>query len=426
MMKNRNLTYSQLFFAIWILSCAMLVVMGLYAGPTVMCCKIWKHNKLATIYSEWQMVAAYPWLISNHSSKALFLTLYNDLDRLLMFMSNKTGKIALVRFSYPWQIMVQNEIYTLVKFGHVYNYIVMVGDEKSLQVCLELNLPCYNGTKYYKNYYRDADPTVDASYLDKKHYRPINWFKLRFYRDILIRNYTILALDTDIAFSRKDIWLSFEKYSEDVGNCDMIFMQEEPINAGFFYSRSNPSTITLLNKWIDTERTHWDLDEQQSFIALRGYYYGICNTTEQCNAIKQRRMINIQNNLTDSAEIPTVTLRTFPAAYAFYGTGVCPTNRKVHPCLPTTVLLHTICLIGQTSKIDMLKMNGFWLLKEHCDRQLINSTIESNTTVTLDIRRCKPLIFKYPDAERRFQSCRNVIAWTTQTQITDRNFSAQG
>lgn len=240
---------------------------------------------------EWKKIAPYPWLFQKHPSKKIFSSLFNDLDQLLTLMSNNTNKIALLRFNYPWQIMLQNQIYTLVKFGQVYNYVVMTGDEKSLQVCFRLNLPCFNGTKYYKNYYIDIDPTVDALATDKKHYRPMNWFKLRFYLDVLVRNYTILAFDTDIAFSRKNIWLSLEKYSADVGNCDMIFMGEAPVNAGFFYSKSNPSTIRLFKEWINTEYTHSRRNEQQTFGFLRGYYYEICNIKHQCNLIKQKKTI---------------------------------------------------------------------------------------------------------------------------------------
>src|SRR6202044_2573533 len=96
------------------------------------------------------------------SQKLLFTGLHNALNKLLTLMSNKTNKIALIRFNYPWQIMLQNQIYTLVKFGQVYNYIVMVGDEKSLEVCFELNLPCLNGTTYFQTYYKDIDQAVAA------------------------------------------------------------------------------------------------------------------------------------------------------------------------------------------------------------------------------------------------------------------------
>ena len=369
-------------------------------------------TKSEITYIGWQEVAANPWLFSHHPSKAFFPTLCNDLDRLMMWMSNRTNKITLLRFSYPWQIMLQNQIYTLVKFGQVYNYIVMVGDEKSLQVCLELNLPCYNGTKYYKNYYKDVDPTVDALVTDKKHYKPMNWFKLRFYLDVLTRNYTILAFDADIAFSRKNIWLSLEKYSDDVGNSDMVFMEEAPVNAGFFYSRSNPDTIALFNKWVNTEYTHWDLDEQQSFATLRGHYYEICNTRDECNNVKQRKMTVTKNNFTKIIETNIVSLRTFQSAYSVVGSGFCAAMKKLDPCLSTTAFIHPICIVGQNVKTETLKVNGFWLLKEPCVKNSVYFVTQNNSMNILEVYRCKPLIFQDPDAEREFEKCDNEIAWT--------------
>lgn len=241
-------------------------------------------------YKKWIDIAPYPWLIPNCSRDFRFSGLHNDLDKLLTVMSNETGQIALLRFNYPWQIMLQNQIYTLVKFGQVYNYIVMAADEKSLFICIELKLPCLNGTKYFKFYYPNVDPTVDALVSDRKHYRPLNWFKLRFFLDVLMRNYTIIAFDTDIAFSRKDIWRSLEKYSMDVGNCDMIFMKEYPVNAGFLYSKSNLKTIALFKRWINMEYTHKQLDEQKCFGLLRGFAYEICDTKAECSAVKVKKI----------------------------------------------------------------------------------------------------------------------------------------
>ena len=411
-MHYRRLTLLKLLIALIAILTSVYAILGYYTKSTVRIHDDFINTELKATYNMWQKIAINPWLFSHRPLKILFSNLSNDLDQLLIWMSNKTNKIALLRFSYPWQIMLQNQIYTLVKFGQVYNYIVMVGDEKSLQVCFELNLPCYNGSKYYKNYYKDIDPTVDALFTNKKYYKPMNWFKLRFYFDVLVRNYTILAFDTDIAFSRKNIWLSLEKYSESAGNCDMIFMKEKPINAGFFYSRSNADTIALFNKWVKTEYTHGHLDEQRSFGALRGYYYEICETRDECNIVKRRKMTTIRGNSTKSIETNFVSVRRFPSAYSVYRTGVCPTKKKVDPCLSTSVFLHPVCTVGQPSKMKRLKMNGFWLLREPCVKSQIYFLTENKTASFLNLYRCKPSIYQKTDVEREFEKCKNEMAWT--------------
>ena len=235
---------------------------------------------------------------------------------------------------------------------------------------------------------------------------------LRFYFDVLIRNYTILAFDADIAFSQKDIWLSFEKYSEQVGQCDMIFMEEAPVNAGFFYSRSNPDTIALINRWVKTEYTHGHLDEQQSFGALRGYYYEICNKKDEYNTVKRKMMTVTKINTIKTIETNFVSIRRFPSAYSVFGTGVCPTQKIVDPCLSTTIFRHPVCIISQPVKIKHLKANGFWLLQEPCDKNSIHSVSQNSSMKMLDVYRCKPLISQNPDAEREFEKCNNEVAWS--------------
>jgi hypothetical protein len=364
-----------------------------------------------TAYKEWKKIAAHPWLFQRPSASVLFYGLHNHLGQLLTSMSDKTNKIALLRFSYPWQIMLQNQIYTLVKFGQVYNYIVMVGDEKSLQLCFELNLPCFNGTKYYRTFYKGVDPTIDALSTDKQHYKPMNWFKLRFYRDVLVKNYTILAFDTDIAFSRKNIWLSLEKYSADVGNCDMIFMQESPVNAGFFYSKSNPDTITLFKAWVNTEYTHSNLTEQESFGALRGYYYEICNTTHECNIIKQRKMPTLFKKSTQIDRRNTVTVRIFPSPYTIFG-GICPANKTLDPCFHTSIYVHPICTVGQKLKIETLRQNGFWMIQDFCDKNITHFSVKNNRLEMINVYQCKPKVFEDSLSEKEFEKCQNDIAWT--------------
>ena len=410
-MYCRKVVFLQIFIVLLAIFLSVHALMVFYTNKTVIVHNTVNSTKSETTYNDWKEIAANPWLFPHHPSKVFFPSLCNDLDRLLRWMSNKMNKVTLLRFSYPWQIMLQNQIYTLVKFGQVHNYIVMVGDEKSLQVCFELNLPCYNGTKYYKNYYKDIDPTVDALVTDKKHYKPMNWFKLRFYLDVLTRNYTILALDADIAFSRKNIWLSLEKYAQDVDNCDMVFMEEDPINAGFFYSRSTADTIALFNKWVNTEYTHWDLDEQQSFASLRGQYYEICNSKDACNAVKLRKMTIMKNNSTKSIDTNIVSIRTFPSAYSVVGAGFCSIMKKLDPCHSMTAFVHPICIIGQNVKTETLKVNGFWLLKEPCEKNSIYFLTQNNSMNVMDVYRCKPLLSQDPESEREFEKCNNELAW---------------
>jgi hypothetical protein len=67
-----------------------------------------------------------------------------------MKLENDSGLsgVSLLFFNYHQSEMLQNCLYSLIKFAGVCNYIVVVWDEPSLEVCLDMNMPCFNATAY--------------------------------------------------------------------------------------------------------------------------------------------------------------------------------------------------------------------------------------------------------------------------------------
>jgi hypothetical protein len=124
------------------------------------------------------------------------------------------------------------------------------------------------------------------------------------------------------------------------------------------------------------------------------------------------KLINGKNS-TKNIDMNMVSIRTFPSPYSVYGSGICPRNKRVDPCLNTSIYIHPICIIGQVKKIKQLKLNGFWLLEEPCSEKSTNYFRQNNTKNRIDIFRCKPLIFNDPLAEQEFEECDNDIAWMT-------------
>ena len=91
-----------------------------------------------------------PWLMKRRADGLPYVGLHNDLDALLKLQSAKVGEgykgVSLLFFNYQMSTMLQNCLYSMVKFAGVCNYIVVVWDEPSLEVCRDMNLPCYNAT----------------------------------------------------------------------------------------------------------------------------------------------------------------------------------------------------------------------------------------------------------------------------------------
>jgi hypothetical protein len=146
---------------------------------------------------------------------------------------------------------------------------------------------------------------------------------------------------------------------------------------------------------------------------LKGKKYDVCDTKDQCDKIKQTEMVHF--NQTDQNTTKTysmVSLRTFPSSYKRYSKSFCPTTEKMDPCVNTTFFVHPICKTGQTPKAEVMKNNGFWMMKEPCNKTTLEYQLRQNDTVVLDIYRCSPKIFEDINNEKEFEKCQNTTAWT--------------
>ncbi|CAF1359493.1 unnamed protein product [Didymodactylos carnosus] len=298
-------------------------------------------------------------------------------------------------------------------FGKVQNYIVVVGDQKSLKVCIELNLPCYNGSNYLAFKYKQITFDKDAEFSDKISYNPLTWFKIPFYLDVIRKGYTIITTDTDIAYSSKNVWESYEKYARDVG-ADMVFASEHPINTGNFYSLSNERVIALFNEWIMSESRWLNDNDQEALIKLHNKNYMLCNTREMCNQVKSTSMNYTNSTASLSKEYQTnmVAVRTYRSSFSRFGSHCSPPSGvRMDPCAADVLFIHTICMIGKQRKADKLNELGFWMLDEPC-RETTTVINEANHTTVLSIYRCVPKILALPRAEDNFTKCNEALAWT--------------
>lgn len=107
-----------------------------------------------------------------------------------------------------------------------------------------------------------------------------------------------------------------------------------------------------------------------------------------------------------------VSVRRFQSPYIVLGRGICPAVKKLDPCLSTSIYAHPICIVGQKMKIRRLKQNGFWMMQESCNKQVVHFSVKRNDSASIDIYRCKPVIFNDSFAEKEFEKCMNDIAWT--------------
>ncbi|CAF1526414.1 unnamed protein product [Adineta ricciae] len=132
-----------------------------------------EHNyyQKFTICHNSSVIESAPWLLPKDKLLFPYHGLENNLDELLNVMTScdREKKIVILHFSARWQNICQNNIYTLLRFARVRNYIVEAIGEKSLRVCIELNLPCFNGASYLKKF-KNFNPDKEALFQDANFY----------------------------------------------------------------------------------------------------------------------------------------------------------------------------------------------------------------------------------------------------------------
>ncbi|CAF2529438.1 unnamed protein product [Rotaria sp. Silwood2] len=347
-----------------------------------------------------------PWLFPKLRTLFPYLGMHNNLDALLRTMSHKSKKIMIIGFSRHWQAMVQNNIFTIVRFTRTSNYIIVTGDELSLLVCIELNLPCYNATSYMlklqKNVSMEHEATINDAY-----YLALVWYLFPLYLDILRKGFTIMKSDLDISYAAKDIWKTFELMIEET-EADLIFMKENPINTGQFYARPNERVLAFFEEWIDSYRFYQTYNDQQALANMKGKIYQICNSKESCNDVKTLPMHRTSNNTLriNNQTSKMAAVLTYPSSFARYG-DLCPPNNTMNSCNQDVLYVHTICLTGAQAKMNKLKELGFWLMADPCTESKLDAPSRSSQLVNVTLIRCVPTPRLRPSVERSFLHCNN-------------------
>ena len=65
--------------------------------------------------------------------------------------------ISVAFFSKGMMRMLQNAVYTMVKFGGVDNYIIATWSDSDMEACLDLNLPCADASHYLPEVYEGEE-----------------------------------------------------------------------------------------------------------------------------------------------------------------------------------------------------------------------------------------------------------------------------
>ncbi|CAF3721153.1 unnamed protein product [Adineta steineri] len=344
-----------------------------------------------------------PWLFPKSRTLFPYLGLHNNLDALLHIMAHQSKKILILGFNWHWQAMAQNNIFTLVRFTRTTNYIIAAGDELTLFVCIELNLPCYNATSYMMKSGKNVSNTHEG-YFNDPYYLAMVWYLLPLYLHIIRRGFTIMKSDIDISYAGKNIWKKYELMAENT-KADIIFMKEHPANTGHFYAIPNDRVIAFFEEWVSSQDSFKNLNDQQALAHLNGKIYMICNSADSCNHVKTLPMNRLRGNNT-SSKIAAVS--TYPSSFTRFS-GICPPDKAINPCDEDVLYVHTICMSGFLTKMNKLKQLGFWLMEDICTETKLDISLQSSKVISVSVTRCVPIPRLSLAVENTFLHCKASI-----------------
>lgn len=346
-----------------------------------------------------------PWLLPDDAPLP-YKGLHNDLEKLANIQARtvegyKTVSVAF--FNYHQSVLLQNNVYSMVKWGGVCNYIVAVWDEPSLEVCQSLNLPCLDATSMIP-----GNTTIGSEREARLHsmdYIKITWMKPILVSALLDLGFAVHATDVDIAYAPSDLMQSYMSYILQA-KADAAFQRESKmpyiVNTGNYMVLPTVQGKMLLRSWLSQfdkaieSRWHEQTALGQLYHSGNKTAFLVCSTPKECQDATQRAAT--------ISPRPPIVRRTNNAWFMAFG-NTCMSKHPelmfaVHPCSLPASYFHAVCVIGAAAKTRALKGVGFWFLDDGWDSKRCPQDPDNPNVV-----RCRPLVGRLPQTEVDFLNC---------------------
>jgi hypothetical protein len=347
-----------------------------------------------------------PWLLPQDSGFA-YSGLHNDLEKLATVQAREIDgyqAVSVVFFNYHQSVMMQNAVYSLVKFSGVCNYIVAVWDEPSLEACIGMNLPCFDASDM-----TPGNSTIGAAREARLHssdYVKITWMKPILVSALLDLGFLVHASDVDVAYSPGDLTRSYLNFILE-GNATAAFQRESKlpfiVNTGNYMVLPNDQGKAFMKAWLGrADSAIASGDHEQT--ALGELYHKKSNTPAFYTCANPSECKEAyEKSLQTSPPTPIVRKTSNSWFLAFGSTCITKEPHRmfaVHPCSFPMLYFHSVCVIGSEAKTRALKGAGFWFLDDGPDGKGCPPDTDNPNIV-----RCRPLVERIPETEEDFLTC---------------------
>ncbi|KNE57158.1 hypothetical protein AMAG_02905 [Allomyces macrogynus ATCC 38327] len=286
--------------------------------------------------------AAQPWLLPPGLLRPKYAPLINDLATLAE-MQARDKQITVIPYQAADRPMLENLIYSLVKYGQTRHLLVAAIDEASLASCLAMNLPCFNATanspSTFSGEVREGEGDGSARN---------SWIKPRVVDALLRLGFTVHLSATETAYVR-NVWATYMPWLDEI-DADLAATYESAslINTGNYIARPTLTMLNFFREYLAIGDRNPTIPEQTAFGTALRAHGGLCQTREACAALKQAGKL---------------ALRDYSSAFG-RATSCSPDVLDV--CARHVLYVRPNCIAGREAKKRTLVQLKVWFMREVC------------------------------------------------------------
>lgn len=275
-----------------------------------------------------------------------------DLARLLKIQAGDNHRVTVVMFNEAVIDLMRNNIYSLNTIGEVANYIVVALDSSSLDYCLDMNLPCFDGSTLISA----PDTQGEEQVPESEHYISLTWLKPQVVYQVLKLGYDVHFSDTDVAYfgNVHDFWSTIMQEGAMIAG---MRGDEDPsiqFNVGLMFIRSNARTLALYERWLSEERTEGgDGDVFDNVLMKDQSLMQRCKYGQNCEEISS----------VHPSVVPYRVFGNVGSDFAKRSRCLLEESRNYNICGRTEPFIHINGCHG-TDKRNVLKTLGLWYLTD--------------------------------------------------------------
>ena len=321
------------------------------------------------------------WLTRLYHPRAQTTGLHNDLPKLLDAV-HEDKWVTSFAYTLGQRDFLLNCLYSYMKFGETFNFIVSTVSSAAFDDCVALRLPCFNATSQYAwvaarlggNYSQPANDAHHISHDFRSHMHiHMTWMEVKMTLDVLQLGYHVCNSHIDVAFMRKvlpSVSNLLDRYNADMTMVSLSRGNREynPSNA---FVKSTTRTVAFYNQFVGLISNCLDnwvggqsvvnsscVDNEVGVHSITDSAWGLartCRSKEECTKVQQEEHL--------AALIET------PSFFDDGGTCYRPVFTD-HACSSRRLYVHVLCGVGRPWKYWALKALGLWFLKDPAGNEI--------------------------------------------------------